>query len=372
MTRKSPAPVLQQGPDRSRRAWPIFALGVLLSLALAAFFVHQGIRDYRIFNAYQPAQCTVTGFGVLTSTMTAGTGRTRSPRTTFTSQYVFEHDAGGKRVTSIGFDNMGGIMGDKERFTVGQTYPCWYDPDDPEDAVLARHFYPEFYAGSLIPLVLLLVSGSFLMGALRSRPAITLADGGPGEVLAVRLAPDLSRSATLVSFVVLFVAFSAALLGAFVWIAQDWSRLGDVWLFLALAVAAEAWLIRYTLSAAKAMKIPDPIVEIDHEPVARGDKLKISVIQHGPARFDVFRVAIACEQQGKGGRKRESHKVLTMKKDFDVDDRAPFVDLLDAAIAADASVSDKSLETLTTWRIVVKRSKKGSWGLEREYVFRVV
>ena len=370
--RNPPAPVQSPGADPSRRAWGIFAFCFLLGAAAAALFVQQGIRDYRVFHEYRPSQCTVTGKGVIVSTLDAGVGRLRRPLTTFATQYVFEHDVGGKHITAIGSDNMDGVMGDAATFDVGKAYPCWYDPADPSQAVLARRLYPVFYAVALIPLAFLVISGNFLVLALGPRRAIAIADGGQGQVLAVRLAPELSRTAALVAFAFIFIAWSAGLLAALAWTLQDATRLGDWWFFLLLAIGAEAWLVRFTLSAVKAMRIPDPVVEIDHEPVNRGDSLKVSVRQDGPARFDIFRVAVVCERQGQGGSGKESQKVLHMKKDLQVAEHSRFAEVLDAAIASDAAPSEKAVQSLTTWRVVVKRSKKGLWGLDREYVFRVV
>ena len=362
--------VPSQGPDPSRRAWPIFLIAVLLGLAGLALFVLQGIRDYRVFHVYQPAQCRVTGYGVTASTMNAGLGRTRRPMTTFTSQYMLEYDLGGKHLTALGSDNLDGVMGDSHAFTVGQSYPCWYDPANPYDAVLVRQFRPLFYSVALVPMLFLVVGASFLAGALRPKPAITLADGGTADALAVRLAPELSRGSTLVAMTILFVLFSAALLAALAWMLQDMTRLGDWWFFLLIAIAAEAGLIRFSLGAVVAMRIPDPIIELDREPVKRGEAFRVSIRQPGPARFDVFRVSVACERQGKSSG-RQSQKVLMMKKDFQADEHLPFAKVLDAAIDADAPPSDKSLQTLVTWRVVVKRTRKRLWGLDREYVFRV-
>ena len=360
-----------QGADPSRRAWPIFAIAVLLGLAGLAFFVLQGIRDYRVFHAYAQARCTVTGEGVIASTMDAGTRRTRRAMTTFRPQYMFEYDVNGTHVTAIGSDNLDGVMGLTDVIRVGQSYPCWYDPADPHDAVLARQFRPLFYSAALIPLLFLVVGARFLAVALRPKAAITLADGGRADTLAVRLAPELSRGSTLLAMTVLLILFSVALVAALVWMLQDMTRLWDWWFFLAIAIAAEVGLIRFTLGAAMGMRIPDPIVEIDHEPLKRGETIKVSVRQTGPARFDAFKVSVACERQGKSSGK-DRQKVLMTKKDLQVDEHSPFAKVLDAAIDADAPASEKSLQTNITWKVVVKRTKKPLWGLDREYVFRVV
>jgi len=52
-------------------------------------------------------------------------------------------------------------------------------------------------------------------------------------VLAVRLAPELSRRTALVAYVAILVAWSAGLLGALGWIVSDWSRL-EAWGFFLL------------------------------------------------------------------------------------------------------------------------------------------
>src|SRR5689334_14010130 len=136
-----------QGSDPSRRAWPLFAIAVFLGLAGLALFAVQGVRDYRVFHAYLPSQCMVAGYGVIASTMDAGLGRTRRPMTTFQSQYMLEYDLGGKHVTALGSDNLDGVMGMSGNFSVGQSYPCWYDPSDPHDAVLVRQFPAAFLFG---------------------------------------------------------------------------------------------------------------------------------------------------------------------------------------------------------------------------------
>ena len=62
-------------------------------------------------------------------------------------------------------------MGDAGAFNVGQSYPCWYDPADPQDAVLARQFRPLFYAAALVPLLFLVIGANFLVVALRPKGA---------------------------------------------------------------------------------------------------------------------------------------------------------------------------------------------------------
>ena len=196
-------------------------------------------------------------------------------------------------------------------------------------------------------------------------------DGRRADVLAVRLAPELSRGMGLIASGTLLVLWSIGLLATIVWMFQDSSRVEDWWFFVLIAVAAEAGLVRFAASGIRAMKIPDPLVELDREPLRPGDEMRVSIRQGGPARFDFFKVYVVCEQHGKGGATRQTRKQILAKKDLDLG-AGPIAHVLDAAIASNASPSDKTLQTFTTWKIVVKRARKGFVGLDREYVFRVV
>jgi hypothetical protein len=360
------ATVQARGREPLRRVWWLFAIVFLIGVAGAVFFIQQGIRDYRVFHVYQPAECTVMGKGAIAG---SGVGRAKS-RSSYVPEYLFEHRLNGKLYTTFGYDNMDGLMGEADSFSVGRAYPCWYDPADPEQAVIARRVYPLFYTAALIPLAFLLIGGSFLWGALGPKPVIAIADGGRADVLAVRLAPELSRSAGLIGIAFLLVLWSIGLFVAITWMVRDSIRIEDWWFFLLIAVAAEVGLVRFAISGVRAMIIPDPIVELDHEPMRPGDKMRVSIRQGGPARFDFFKVFVVCEQNDRGATKEKREQIL-MKKDLNLGP-APIAHVMDAAIASNAAVSDKALQSFTTWKIVVKRARKGFVGLDREYVFRVV
>jgi len=87
--------------------------------------------------------------------------------------------------------------GQEESFDVGSTYPCWYDPADPATVVLVRHFHPIYYGIAVVPLLFLLIGGNFLWLALGPKAKIKIADAGQGDILAVRLAPDMSPGTAL-------------------------------------------------------------------------------------------------------------------------------------------------------------------------------
>ncbi len=200
---------------------------------------------------------------------------------------------------------------------------------------------------------------------------MAIADGGRADVLAVRLSPELSRSMALIAVASLLVLWTIGLLATIAWMVQDASRIENWWFFVLIAVAAEVGLVRFAMSGVRAMKIPDPLVELDHEPLRPGDKMRVSIRQGGPARFDFFKVFVVCEQQSKSGTTKQHREQILMKKDLSLGP-ASIAHVMDTEIAGNASPSDKTLQSFTTWKIVVKRARKGFVGLDREYVFRVV
>ena len=56
-----------------------------------------------------------------------------------------------------------------DSFQVGAIYPCWYDPDRPEKAVLVRGYSWSAVVLLLVPVVFLLIGGSGVYGWWKSR-----------------------------------------------------------------------------------------------------------------------------------------------------------------------------------------------------------
>jgi hypothetical protein len=56
-----------------------------------------------------------------------------------------------------------------DSFTIGQAYPCWYDPADPSQVVLVRGYSWWTYGFLVVFLVLLFLTGKGVLWRLRSR-----------------------------------------------------------------------------------------------------------------------------------------------------------------------------------------------------------
>lgn len=150
-------------------------LGLCLLLCLGGLvpFARQGWRDWKVFREYAETRCTVVALG---SYETAGKNRAknRHPELTYRLQ------AGGTNYFATGFDNMDGrlaSLSDAGGFRIGESYPCWYDPDDPERAVLVRRIHRPFYAAAAIPGFMLFITAS-MMARLRRKERRLWRKGG--------------------------------------------------------------------------------------------------------------------------------------------------------------------------------------------------
>lgn len=148
------------------------SLFVVLSLGAFTPFAVQGWRDLRAFYVYEEGQCTVVSRGSYETLGNRPKGSTGPAPARRHPELMYKVSAAGASYFAFGFDNMRGRLSDFNEayeFEIGKTYPCWYDPADPEKAILRRRVQPKFYAGAAIPTFMLLISGSMLRRELRKR-----------------------------------------------------------------------------------------------------------------------------------------------------------------------------------------------------------
>ena len=133
-----------------------------------------GIAGYQLIQqqGYQSGQCTITAkqlrHEVSTTTSTTNNGSTTTRTTTSQDVYApyFEyqvHTANGQSYQSSGYDGSDSYTSDRDgqqaivdRYTIGQSYQCWYNPAHPTQAVLIRQ----------LNWVLIIIGGIFLLVSL--------------------------------------------------------------------------------------------------------------------------------------------------------------------------------------------------------------
>ena len=286
-----------------------------VGLGFGSLFAVRAWRDVRVFTVWEPATCTIlaTQLG-----STRGSGKSGP---SYRPEISFRYEVGGKTFTCTGWDSWA-LSGDYgggsakfygrvlDRYEVGATSPCWYDPADPAQAVLVRRVRP-LYLLAVMPLAFVVLGAVGLYSAL-AKPGRRLDVGGRGEPLerskaghehaawnyrrlAVRLAPETtpgtqSCAAWLVSGALLFVGFIA---GYSAW--SEWQD-GNVRFLplLFVIVFGGLGLLFLWIGAASAFaaKVPATIVEVERRSVAPGESMDVVVLQPGPLRLRSLRVRL--------------------------------------------------------------------------------
>jgi hypothetical protein len=168
---------------------------------------------------------------------------------------MYRVQAAGATYFTFGFDNMNGRLSDMSeagQFRVGETYPCWYDPKNPESAIIKRTFRPIFYAGALIPGFMLLVSVGTLRAPSRAPRKRRRASG--------ELKPDFTAAGRVKLGVVLLVVWIPIALGG-AWLLLRSQH--NLW-FLSLAlVLSVIGLVKRFILYWRCRHLADPRVEVD-------------------------------------------------------------------------------------------------------------
>lgn len=361
--------------DPARKAWPFFALFVLVGLVMMVPFVLQAVKDYRIAFLYQRAEAEVMDRRTVISESTSRLGGRwvtgQNSHTVFTWAYRVDK----RHHVAEGFDNYDGVMADDQEggnLAKGTKTECWYDPDNPDKSVLVRHFHPKFYLGSLIPGSFVFFGGLFMRGALRRRPMKLAAPVVAGTRLKYQLSPLLSTRRTVgclglvMAVLAVFVIFGLPRMA----VGDDGSSLigGKAWVYL-ICVGIEVFLGYHFARSLFAARVADPVVEIDDEPLNPGQTTRFFLSQPGPAVFRHFEVQVACEKIGSNGTHVAHKQCLIERRNLRVEVNEEFSGSF--TIPTDAPSSMKTLQTSVTWCVRLRRALSGTGSYDTDYSFRV-
>jgi hypothetical protein len=362
--------------DQARKGWPFFVFIILIGLGLMTPFVLQAIRDYRIARVYQPTECQVIGEKTLTSSSTSRLGGHWYTSESSHREFSWSYTVDRTRYVADGYDNHDGIMAEGQE--MGNIYPgvrmpCWYDPAAPDNSVLVRHFRAKFYLGALIPGFFVLLGGWFLRGTLRRRPDYSDVRVGKGERLAVRLSPIVSTRGIAGCLGVIIIALGLVIVlvlpGVSVGDVAPSLLGGQVWLFLIL-IAIESFLIYHWLRAMRASRVPDPEIEIDDHPLSPGQQTRVHFRQPACAQLASLKVLVLCEKTGEKGTRTSGEKVLVERDNLNLVVAEEFDGKL--TVPARAAASVKTVQSVTSWMIRVRRVLKSGVSYDTDYPFTVL
>lgn len=376
-----PAKSIPSKKPGSDRSWMFFALFVLVGLGALIPFAMQAHRDWRIMTAYREAEAEVLSFRLVPSTtLFRWSGGGTTEQTSQLPEFTFKFRVNGIPFIATGFDNLDGKAAsfeDYRAFNTGGRYPCWYDPDQPERAVLRRHVHWPFYLGALIPGVFILMGGSLMLRSRRRRPDTGHVRVTDGTHFRCHLHPVLSHQRLVLSLVVIELVLLGALL--LLWKAS-WSpaRVTDLFgpmFYLFIIVAAIFLFIgRHLLRAWKAAHVPEPQVEIQQEPLAPGATTGLWVRQTGPIRAKSCIIELVCEEISSSIR-TPVRELLLDAQNVHLGSEPPANErafTLSITVPAKAKPSNRTLQSLRTWHIRVTRRLENGMTLESSFPFRVI
>jgi hypothetical protein len=361
--------------EQARKGWPFFLLFVLVGLGMLVPFVLQAVRDYRIAWRYQPTDCQVLRAMTVSSSSTSRLGGTMYRTDASHQEFSWDYTIDATRYVAEGFDNHDGIMAEgreTSHIATGVRMTCWYDPADPQQSVLVRHFRAEFYLGALIPGFFILIGGGLLRRSLKRRPDYADVKVSHGEQLGFRLSPILSTRGIAGCLSIIILALAVVIFGVLPRISFGDvapSLLGGLWPFLILG-AIEAFLIYHWMRAMRAAKVPDPVIEIGEHPLSRGQQTSIHFCQAGPIYLSSLKVVVLCERTDGKGTRTSNEKIVLERNDLDVVVAEQFDGKI--AIAPRAAASVKTLQSVVSWMVRVHRVLKNGTRFETDYPFTVL
>lgn len=163
--------------DGDPRRITVYAMSIafLACLAVMLFFASIVVGDFRKFTSYEKTTCTIIDKKIRWSTGSTGGRKSK----TYDPLVSVQYDIKGKEIVSAGWLAKGAFLSGRERFAekrlaryeLGKSYPCWFDPDDPQRFLLKRSLSWGWYLLCLGPLILFLISSRYLLKKVRGPDA---------------------------------------------------------------------------------------------------------------------------------------------------------------------------------------------------------
>lgn len=315
-------------------------------------------------------------------------------------------------VARVDSGSMAEVQGMLDRFRPGSEYPCWYDPKDPDQVVLVRHYSWSAWLMTILPLSLVAVGGAgFAITLLNwgksaerravlaqkrlnlelfepatavnrlypTLPADSNLTNSPGTTLKYRLPLDVARKWTSLILVCVAVGVLcvATLFGV---LAYQGHRSGDPdWSMTAFAAACAlgglgftAFVVRHLVGEAA---LGATIVEVSDHPWHPGEHYELFLTQGGREHFSRLEMRLVCEEratysQGTNTRTERScviKELLLEREQLEVGRPEPFEARCEITLPLRAMHSFSADHNEVVWRLVVEGRAPKRRGFERSF-----
>ncbi len=190
------------------------------------------LPDWRVNNRYSPGSCVVLDKKLDSQTfdVAGGPGEPAKKQESYHPAIKIRFEAKGRNIETWAYDGSRIYSPDRaaqqaiaDSFQVGSTYPCWYDPDRPDQAVLVRGHTWGAYVFLIVPIAL------WTVGSLGIWLARTIASSPPAPIDLAGVVPEAPRVPrviqTLQRLVVLPKSFDPSQFGDPLATKVEWSPL---------------------------------------------------------------------------------------------------------------------------------------------------
>jgi hypothetical protein len=150
---------------------------VMIASGFLVYFASLAYEDWRVYGDYRETRCTVFGSEIDAFEHRSRSGdreRSESFRPVFAVRYLVDgvetFSTGYTTRSAVNFNSRAGAGSVFERFAIGSTHTCWYDPQAPKTVVLVRGPGGAYFF-ALLPIPVLLIGLDGLTGARRRRRA---------------------------------------------------------------------------------------------------------------------------------------------------------------------------------------------------------
>ncbi len=353
------------------------------------------IPEWRVSHEFVETTCVVRGKEIARSDGDEGD--------VFRPEIQIEYEIAGKKYVTKTYDITGAYSSGRDdkqaildQFEIGSRYPCWYDPVDPNTAVLVRGY-------SLIAWLLLTVPGAFVLlggggfiyrlmhwGKSAERCAagsmagelFELRGRGAGEFPYVPTGADMTNSpgtrlkyrlpiSTTAAWALLSIGGACLFwngivfgVGFFVWRGffgpgrVEWMPAIFLIPFALVGIALIGLFFRQLLLATG---VGQTFVEISDHPLFPGERYELLVSQAGHLRMHSLKVLLLCEEavtyrQGTDTRTETKcvySKEIFRRDDFEIQRGWPLEERSEMEIPAAVMHSFKSPNNEVIWKIVV-------------------
>jgi hypothetical protein len=413
-------------------AGAFFGLFFLAGCAFLVLLAWALLLDWRANHRYLPNSCVVldSKLAITMKELVVRVGGDDAIETkrvpVYHPEIQIRYEVDGRKYEVWTYDAVARVSTDRaaqqaivDGFQLGATYPCWYDPDRPDRAILVRGHAWGLYYLLIGPILFLLVGGAGIHHSWKKRgrtaeppglertpqagrgalvagpdlatvPALDLSQS-PGSTLTYRLPSSTQPGRNLLGclFSTLYWSGVAAPVAVIViagWFGVNWAQPGPPWpielivsLFALAGLVAIVFLIYFGIAELLvAIGVGPTTVEISRHPLEPGARCEVFLAQGArrTMRINRLQVACVCEEQAacsnrNGAAKTETRRVyereVLAREQFTLQPALPLEARAELRVPDGAMHSFQTAHNRVRWKLIVQGDIAGWPDFEREF-----